>query len=242
MQLIEAAENLGLAASIERGASRLAGEFGKLIVIEDDLVVAPCALTWFNSGLTRFGSSEQVWQVSAHQFDVPALASRETGVFLHHVTSWGWATWKRAWDRYDATATGWEVLTSDEGIRRRFDVGGYPYSDMLRRQMQGRLDSWAIRWWWTVFRAGGMSLFPPRSLVANIGFNKGATHYRFGSLRRGQAPSLLSDTVSPSLPDRAAVEPGDDALLAAAVGATRMGSQQARKIARQARARWGGAR
>ena len=161
MRLEESAVNRGLAMSIERAVGRLADEYGQFIVIEDDLVVAPCALTWLNAGLVRFGDAPNVWQISAYQFDVPLFAQRDTGMFLKFATCWGWASWKRAWDHYDPAATGWEALGSDALLRKRFDVGGYPYSDMLCRQMSGSIDSWAIRWLWTVFRAEGVVLFPP---------------------------------------------------------------------------------
>lgn len=211
MSLVEAPANRGLANSICRAVTDLCDRYGRVIVIEDDLVVSPHALAWLNAGLDRYRDDEHVFQISAHQFDIPDFAGRKDGLFLHLTTSWGWATWKRAWDRFDPHAEGWEKLKSDRALRQRFDVGGQHYSEMLRRQMEGRLDSWAIRWWWTVFKADGISLFPPRSLVQNIGFDETATHYKLGRFRRrGPGMQPIAEPMAPLLPETAQVVTSDE--------------------------------
>jgi hypothetical protein len=66
---------------------------------------------------------------------------------------------------------------ADSNLRKKFDLGNsYPYWNMLRRQVAGEVDSWAIRWWLCVFLAGGLSVFPRSSLVTNIGFDGSGTH------------------------------------------------------------------
>ncbi|SHO66864.1 hypothetical protein SAMN02745172_03524 [Pseudoxanthobacter soli DSM 19599] len=232
MTLVEAPANRGLANSISQAVTQLCDRYGRVIVIEDDLVVSPHALAWLNGGLDRYRDDERVFQISAHQFDVPDFAARKEGLFLHLTTSWGWATWKRAWDRFDPNAEGWEKLKTDRALRQRFDVGGQPYSEMLRRQMEGRLDSWAIRWWWSVFKADGICLFPPRSLVQNIGFDETATHYKLGRLRRiGPKSPDANDLAMPDLPENALVASSDEAALYAAL-ATRGGRRLWQAIVR----------
>jgi hypothetical protein len=177
MTIVEAPLNLGCAASIVNGVTRLCTQYGRVIVIEDDLVVSPFILTWFNAALDRYESNLEVMQISGHVFGSRELSQRKEGFFLPMTTSWGWATWQRAWANFLPDADGWERLASDAALRRRFDLGGaYPYSRMLERQRRGEVDSWAIRWYWTVFRLGGLGLFPPKTLVLNEGDDTFATH------------------------------------------------------------------
>ena len=184
MTLIESEINLGLAASVIAGVSRLCDEFGRAIVLEDDLIVAPEALTWLNASLDRFADNPNVWQVNLYQWDVPEFANRREGMFLHLTSSWGWATWKRAWDRFDRSAPGWRAVVEDPAVRKGFNIdGAYPYSEMLERALRGTVDSWAVRFWWSVFRAQGVCVFPPRSLITNIGFDAKATNFRYGFIR-----------------------------------------------------------
>jgi hypothetical protein len=144
----------------------------------------PYFLTFMNRALERYESETDVYQVSGYMVDVPELADTRSALFLPFTVSWGWATWKRAWDRFDPLAAGWETLRTDKDLRRRFNLdGAYDYATMLERQMAGQLDSWAIRWYWSVFKAQGLVLFPPVSLVRNRGFDGSGTHGR-GWLRR----------------------------------------------------------
>ena len=93
-------------------------------------------------------------------------------------TSWGWATWKRAWDKFDPLANGYQKLRHHHTLVRQFDLNGsYPYTKMLFQQMENRtIDSWAIRWWWCMFKEKGLTLFPDSSLVKNIGYDLEGTH------------------------------------------------------------------
>jgi hypothetical protein len=175
---VEQDQNRGLAVSIIAGTTELCERHGRVIVVEDDLVLAPSFLRFLNEGLERYEGEPRVMQVAGYMFDVPSLARQQEALFLPMTTSWGWATWKRAWDQFDPSASGWrQRLVGAEA--KRFDLGGrYDYSGMLKRQMSGGIDSWAIRWWYSVFVQGGLVLYPPRTLVVNVGFDGTGTHGR----------------------------------------------------------------
>jgi hypothetical protein len=186
--------NLGLSHSIIAGVSDVVERYGRVIVIEDDLELSPMFLKFMNQALDRYADNASVFQISGYQFDVPELKTTHVALFLPFTVSWGWATWKRAWDQFNPLAEGWEALRTDRALRRRFNLDGtYDYATMLIRQMEGKIDSWAVRWYWTVFKANGLVLFPPRSLVRNTGFDGSGTHGR-GLLRKF---SRVERTMSP---------------------------------------------
>jgi len=175
--VVEQPENQGLARSVIQGVTQLVNQYGRVIVLEDDLVVSTDFLDYMSDALDYFADEPKVMQVSGHAFPVPSIAANDTALLLPFVASWGWATWSRAWAQFDVEAKGWEQLMRNQKLRRRFDLGNaYPYSDMLLRQMQGKIDSWAIRWNWSVFKANGLVLYPSQSLVENIGFDGSGTH------------------------------------------------------------------
>lgn len=187
--------NLGLSCSVIAGVSDTIDRFGRAIVVEDDLELSPSFITFMNQALDRYADDESVFQVSGYMFDVPILKDMPSALFLPFTVSWGWATWKRAWDQFDPQATGWEAFRTNKVLRRRFNLDGtYDYATMLMRQMAGLRDSWAVRWYWTVFKANGLVLFPPVSLVSNTGFDGSGTHGR-GLLRKfSKARPALSST------------------------------------------------
>jgi hypothetical protein len=174
--IIERETNFGLARSIIDGVTRLCEECGCVIVMEDDLITSPHFLSYMNDALTRYEKEDRVMQISGHIFPVPEFSQREEALFLPFMTSWGWGTWVRAWKHFDPSAQGWETIKMDSVLRNRFNLDGhYDYSTMLEQQMSGKVDSWAIRWHLSTFLRNGVALFPPQSLVRNIGLDSG-TH------------------------------------------------------------------
>lgn len=176
-EYIMAEKNLGLARSIISGVTRVSRKHGCVIVLEDDLNVSRSFLRYMNEALRWYRGESRVFQISGYMFAIDAFRARQNGLFLPFTTSWGWATWERAWDMFEPDAKGWERLQSDRSLRHRFDLGGScNFSEMLRKQMEGKLDSWAIRWYWSVFRQEGLVMYPPQSLVENAGLDGSGTH------------------------------------------------------------------
>jgi hypothetical protein len=211
-------QNAGLAASIISGVSEVTRRFGRAIVLEDDLEFSANFLAYMNYALDRYADEAKVYQISGQLFDTPELCDRHAALFLPFTTSWGWGTWRRAWDRFDPLAGGWEQLKNDRTLRSQFNLGGcYDFSTMLERQMTGLGDSWAIRWYWSVFRDDGLVCFPPTSLVRNTGLDGSGTHGR-GLLRRFRSQqSGLHQISLIELPDQIIVREQDFELVKKAI-------------------------
>lgn len=176
-QLHESPTNRGLAASIIEGVSMLSNAHGRVIVVEDDLVVAPVFLAYMNRALERYAHEPRVMQISGHMFPVELPQAGGDAVLLPFTTSWGWATWERAWANFDPTMKDFDRMGASRELRRRFDLDhAYPYFSMLKKQRAGEIDSWAIRWYLSVFMRDGLTLFPKRSLVKNEGLDGSGTH------------------------------------------------------------------
>jgi hypothetical protein len=177
---VERDENLGVDDSIIAGATRLCDEYGRVIVLEDDLVFSPNFLKFLNLGLQRYEHEPRVMQVCGYMFDVPHFRERSEAMFLPMTSSLGWATWKRAWQHFDPEATGWRARLHDPEEAKRFDLDGhFRYARMLSHHMRSRTPAWDIRWYYTVFTRAGLALFPPRTLVLHTGFDGTGTHDRF---------------------------------------------------------------
>jgi hypothetical protein len=169
-------KNKGLANSIIYGVSSLCGKYGKVIVLEDDLVVSPFFLKYMNDSLGLYEKEERVRQVAGYMFGGP-LASDTDAVFMPFTSSWGWATWEKAWKQFDPDMKVYEVMEGNSRLRKRFNLdGAYNFWGMLKDQKAGKIDSWAIRWYLSVFMTDGLTLYPVRSLVENRGWDGSGTH------------------------------------------------------------------
>lgn len=177
VHVTEHAVNRGLAANVIAGVTDLVNRYGKVIVLEDDLITSPYFLTFMNEALEKYKDEERVMNVQGHVLHTRRELP-ET-FFIRFINSWGWGTWKRAWDQFEPDGARLLSRLEERGLTREFDFDNrYPFTRMLRRQVEGLNHSWAIRWNATVFLNGGLSLNAGRSLVLNIGTDGSGTNFR----------------------------------------------------------------
>ena len=175
-KVIEREENLGLARSIVTGVTSLCEKYGRAIVLEDDLVVSPDFIDYMIQALGRYQDDTNVYQISGYMFPVEHPL-RPDSFLLPLTTTWGWATWERAWKYFDWNATDATDMLAGKDTRHRFELdGSYPYHKMLKGRLNGKNQSWGILWWWTVFKRGGLVVHPRKSLVWNGGLDGTGTH------------------------------------------------------------------
>ncbi|GHT01423.1 hypothetical protein AGMMS50276_29400 [Synergistales bacterium] len=168
--------NQGLAKSLIAGITELCERFGRVIVVEDDILTHRSFLRFMNEGLNKYENNDEVFSVSGY-WAQKYIKGDNIAFFMKTSGIWGWATWKRAWDFYDYNASGWERLLKDKRLAWDFDLQGrYNFTSMLFRQVKYDIETWDIQWYWVVFMYGGLTLFPPYSLTTNIGFDELSTH------------------------------------------------------------------
>jgi len=175
LHIIERNENFGLAKSIIQGVSELVERFGKVIVIEDDLFLSPYFLRYMNEGLALYEHEEKV--ASIHGYALPIKESLPETYFLRGADCWGWATWKRAWSKFEADGKKLLSALEMQNLLDEFDFQGtQSYVQMLKNQIAGKNNSWAIRWHASAFLHDMLTLYPGRSLVFNTGLDDSGEH------------------------------------------------------------------
>ena len=175
--VVEHNKNLGLAHSIVAGVTMLCRKYGRVIVVEDDLILHPQFLNFMIESLDHYQDDDRVAQVAGYLPVIHPRTARDT-FFLPLTTSCGWATWKRAWNLFSwDTKNAMEILEADRSLRKKFNLdGSYPYYDLLLAQNNGEINSWAVLWHWETFMLKKLTLYPFRSLVYVGGFDNLATH------------------------------------------------------------------
>lgn len=169
--------NFGLARSITAGVAELCREYGRVIVLEDDLITSPDFLRFMNQGLALYENDAIVASIHGYAYPTGLDVHDPESYFLRGADCWGWATWERAWQNFESDGTKLLSTLKSKGFGYRFDYdGNSSYVRMLRNQTLGRNDSWAIRWHASAFLNNMLTLYPRVSLVANIGFDNSGTH------------------------------------------------------------------
>jgi len=201
VRVVERERNYGLADSIVDGVTALTKSHGRVIVLEDDIVTAPCFLRYMNQALERYADQDRVMHVAAHMFDIDPAGLPEA-FFLGHSSCWGWATWKRAWDHFSRDADAFVRAGTPQDVHRFNLDGAYDYWGQLLANRDGRLKTWAVYWYASVYSKGGLCLHPRASLVENIGHDGSGANCLHAP---DWANKACGDAVS-HLPDRLRVE------------------------------------
>jgi len=175
VKVINSKQNNGLANSIIKGVTQLVNEYGKVIVFEDDLLSSPYTLEYFNEALTRYANEEKVMHIGAYMFDLEDKKLPET-FFYRIATSWGWATWARAWKNFEPDVDTLIAQFDKQKIYAFSIDGTMNFWKQIQEFKAGKNNSWAIRWYASIFLKGGLTLNPSHSLVHNIGHDGTGVH------------------------------------------------------------------
>ena len=177
VHIIEAEKNKGLAKSVITGVTEIINEKGKVIVVEDDLITAPQFLTFMNDALDFYEDEKKIWSISGYQFPFELPETYTKSVYTsYRSSSWGWATWKDRWETIDWEVSDYSSYKYNPIRIAKFCKGGTDLDKMLRYQMQGKIDSWAIRWCYNQCKQDKYTIYPVKSLVNNIGTDGRGTH------------------------------------------------------------------
>lgn len=172
----EADKNKGLADSIVDGVTRIVNIYGKVIVLEDDIVTSSGFLNYMNSALEIYEKEEKVMHIAGYMY--PLRRNTLPKTFFYPATScWGWATWKRAWDCYNSDARYLYSKIKEDGLLDMLNVNTiHSFEEQLRANAEGQMHTWFIKWNASVLLSHGYSLYPKYSLVQNVGFDGSGEH------------------------------------------------------------------
>lgn len=170
--IIEREKNWGLANSLIAGITEVINKYGRVIVVEDDLILSPYFLKFMNDGLEKYKDEDRVGAISG--FVYPVKGELPNTFFLRYFNCWGWAIWKRSWDLLNLDTR--HLLRKLRFKKNEFDVGGCGAYGNLYCQKVGLVDSWWVRLYASLFLANKLTLYPGVSLVANGGSDGSGTH------------------------------------------------------------------
>ncbi|BBL68636.1 glycosyltransferase [Methanoculleus chikugoensis] len=178
--IIERSENWGLADSIIDGVTKIVNDYGRVIVLEDDLVTSPYFLRFMNEGLEFYHCNPEIMSISGYTLPPVCMSFPENfpdDIYLNYRnSSWGWATWADRWNLVDWEIKDYRQFINDSERQKQFNRGGDDLTNMLKLQMEGKINSWAIRFSYAHFKHRMYSICPRYSYVNNIGLDGTGTH------------------------------------------------------------------
>jgi len=176
--------NLGCRKRVASGITWAFGIVDRAVILEDDCVPTPSFFRYSTEMLDRYEDDKRIMMVSGDNHLFGQNETNDSYYFSRYAHCWGWATWKRAWDRNDLEMTQWPEIRR----RRLFDQyfwkssERYYWNSLFHYVFDGNIDTWDYQWVYSIWANGGVSIVPQRNLVRNIGFHAEATHTRGDSV------------------------------------------------------------
>lgn len=178
VEIVESDQNKGLAKSIIGGVTEVIKKYGKIIVLEDDIIVKPNFLKYMNGALDYYENYQQYGSISAYTLPLKKLERYDKDVYIiRKGECWGWATWENRWVNVDWQVGDYVSYLNDKKKRKEFEKLQNGIDKMLVAQMEGKIDSWAVRWCYHLFKNGLLTVYPTESKVMNIGMDGSGTHF-----------------------------------------------------------------
>lgn len=170
-------KNQGLAKSVIKGVTEVIERYGKVIVTEDDAVSAPSYISFMNQALDFYENDDRIWSIGGYTVPMSLPSEYRSDVLLtQRSSSYAWATWKDRWKKIDWEMKEYKKFHWNFAARRKFNKWGNDRASMLDDQMRGRINSWAIRFDYAMFKNNMYNVLPTHSLIQNIGHDGSGTH------------------------------------------------------------------
>lgn len=175
IKIIEKKENCGLANSIINGVTDVVNQYGKVIVLEDDMITSPFFLNYMNDALEKYERIEKVFGITGFAYPINNKNLMDA-YFMKDEGCWGWGTWKRAWSFFNKDT---EMLISKftPSMIREFNFDNTTnFWKQVLLNRNGEINTWAIYWYATIFLNDALFLHPKETFIKNIGHDGSGVH------------------------------------------------------------------
>ncbi|MCF8322294.1 MAG: nucleotide-diphospho-sugar transferase [Flavobacterium sp.] len=156
----------------------------KGIIMEDDCLTDLSFFNFAEELLNKYEFDDKIMHISASS--PYKKTTKRTFSFCNYPLIWGWATWRRAWEKYDISISDWQIKKEKKDLslyqknkkivsffENKFDaVFNYSPNDLSTSDS----NTWDYQWCYCLLKHNGLAILPKDNLVKNIGFGENATH------------------------------------------------------------------
>lgn len=191
IKIIEREDNWGLAKSIITGVTEIVNQFGKIIVLEDDIVTSPAFLNFMNQALDFYQNESKVWHISGWNYPIDIRGLGDTFLW-RAMNCWGWATWANRWAHFEKSPQALIQNWTDEQ-KYHFDLdGSCVFWHQVTANAKGKINTWAIFWYASIYKKNGLCLNPTQTYVDNIGNDGSGVHCGNSETTKTTRPALAT--------------------------------------------------
>ncbi len=192
--------NQGCRLGVSRAITWFFEQVEEGIILEDDCVPHPDFFPYCATLLERYRHDTRVWSICGSNFQLGNKRGDASYYFSIHGDSWGWASWRQAWDNYENAQVDWAKFRDSRRFDDVFvipDERRYWTEIMDRLFLEGMPSSWAYQWWCASWMNHALHAWSNVNLIRNAGFNDEGSHTLKPSLFADMDVQALGEIVHP---------------------------------------------
>lgn len=191
--------NLGCKLAVSTGISWFFENEENGIILEDDCLPHPDFFGFCNLLLNKYQHDENIWMISGNNFHTQENDNLASYHFSKYCLIWGWATWKRAWNKYDLNISYWPSWEKSINLQKSLPdkIEQKYWGKIFEKVYKNQIDTWDYSWVACVLYHNGLTIIPNQNLVTNIGFGPNATHTKYDIEILGKPTASIGQIVHP---------------------------------------------
>lgn len=176
-EIIKNDRNKGLADSIVDGVNYVLDRNKRIIVLEDDCLPSANFISFMEKCFDKYENNEKVMNITGYSLPIDIPSDYQYDIyFSYRSSSWGWGTWRRAWKKFNRDKSILEEINKSSNLKRKVNEAGEDLIPMLKKQIKGEIDSWAVYWSLNIIKNDGICINPVKSKIKNIGHDGSGVH------------------------------------------------------------------
>ncbi|CAM4096214.1 hypothetical protein [Gillisia limnaea] len=184
-------ENLGCGKGVSLAINWFFENVEQGIILEDDCLPNHSFFSFCEVLLEKYKYNEQIYAISGDNFQNGISRGNASYFFSNYVFVWGWATWRRAWEKYDFNMEELDQFKKNNSIckiDKRKKFRDY-WLNIFEEVAKKNIDTWDYQWVFSIWKNNALTILPNTNLISNIGFGENATH------TKGSSPFANLETV-----------------------------------------------
>ncbi|WP_220392975.1 hypothetical protein [Chitinophaga lutea] len=170
--------NLGCKEAVSQAITWFFEHEAEGIILEDDCLPGSSFFGFCDALLQKYRHEDRVRIITGSNMQNGRQWGDASYYFSRYGNIWGWATWRRVWDRYDAGLSQYTEADAARHLRRIFDDPFLvaAWEKIFANQKAGNIDTWDYQLQFITFFENGLCATPNVNLVSNLGFRADGTH------------------------------------------------------------------
>ncbi len=194
--------NLGCKRRVSSGLDWVFNTVEEAIILEDDCLPHPTFFRFCQDLLEKYRDDERIFMISGDNFQFGKKRTAYSYYFSWYCHIWGWASWRRAWQKYDVNMELWPEIRDKGWLKNVFDERkeSNSWKQIFDAVYDGRINTWDYQWSFVCLTNNFLSILPNVNLISNIGFGAGTTHTNNMEDKRANLPTqeMLFPLVHPT--------------------------------------------